>query len=63
MDDTKLVLSAIVEAHNMKTLESAVNTVNGFLECGAVVFVKTKGNSDLVKLEQIDTSAIIMPFV
>lgn len=63
MEDTKLVLSALTGAHNMKALERALSTVNEFLDCGAVVFVKTKGNSDLVKLEQIDTSAIIMPFV
>ncbi len=61
MDDTKLVLSAIVEAHNMKTLESAVNTVNEFLECGAVVFVKIKGDTGLRKLEQIDTCALVIP--
>ena len=61
MDDTKLVLSAIVEAHNMKTLESAVNTVNEFLECGAVVFVKIKGSRSLAKLERIDTSAMVIP--
>lgn len=63
MDNAKIVLSAIAGGHNMKALENAVNTVNSFLECGAVVFVKTNGNEDLVKLEQIDTSAIIIPFV
>lgn len=61
MNDTKLVLSAIVEAHNMKTLEKAVETVNEFLECGAVVFVKIKGNGSLTRLERIDTGAMVIP--
>ena len=38
---------------NTKEFARAIDTVNKFLDCGAIVFVKVK----LVRLEQIDMCA------
>lgn len=42
---------------NAKEFARAIDTVNKFLDCGAIVFVKVKGNEKLVRLEQIDMCA------
>lgn len=42
---------------NTKEFARAIDIVNKFLDCGAIVFVKVKGNEKLVRLEQIDMCA------
>ena len=63
MNKEKIMLCAITGSHNVKALERALDIVNDFLECGAVVYVKVKGKDDFEKLESINTDAIIMPFI
>lgn len=63
MNKEKIMLYAITGSHNVKALERALDIVNDFLECGAVVYVKVKGKDDFEKLESINTDAIIMPFI
>ena len=63
MIDNKTMLCEIAGKHNMEVLEVALNTVNEFLDSGAVNYVKVKGKDGFVKLEKIETRVMIMPFI
>ena len=63
MIDNKTMLCAIAGKHNMEVLEKTLDTVNEFLDSGAVIYVKVKGKDDFLKLEKIETKVMIMPFI
>ena len=63
MIDNKTLLCAIAGKHNMEILEKTLDTVNEFLDSGAVIYVKVKGKDDFVKLERIETKVMLMPFI
>lgn len=63
MIDNKTMLCAIADKHNMEVLEGALDTVNEFLDSGAVIYVKVKGKDGFIKLEKIETRVMIMPFI